>query len=273
MSTSAATTAKKIIFLWSTRRVLSTPLHRAIFQLDGIKHFCEPFALPFYFGPDRISVQFKDNHEEVAGAWDKIPTFSEGLTNITKDYSSEGYDKVFVKEHAIYAYPDRIPDDILCSAANSFIIRDPRKSIKSLYRQTLSKFEDSVWDRLVPDEVGYKEQWLWYDKIVNTLKQPVIVIDADDLMTNPRDVLIKYCEFVGLEFNEKMLDWSDDTGKDDAPWDFIPISWVRDVKATTGFRQKDKVQDEGVVYPSVVQDTIDANMKWYEQLYSKRLVL
>ncbi len=263
MSGSTATRAKQIIFLWSTRRVLSTPLHRAIFQLDGIKHFCEPFSLPWYFGPDRISVQFK-NRQHIADTWDRIPTFAEGLANITKDYSSEGYDKVFIKEHAMYAYPDKVPDDILCSAVNSFIIRNPTKAIKSLYR---------IWDKFVVDEVGYKEQWLWYDKIANTLKQPVIVIDADDLMANPRDILMKYSEFAGVEFDDKMLDWSNDKDKEDAPWNFIPLSWVRDVKETTGFREKDKVHDEGVEYPPFVQETIDANMKWYEQLYSKRLVL
>ena len=265
--------AKRIIFLWSTRRVLSTPLHRAIFQLDGIKHFCEPFALPFYFGANPISVQFKDNHEEIASNWDRIPTFEEGLEKITNNYSLEGFEKVFVKEHAIYAYPDKIPDDILCSAANSFIIRTPEKAIKSLYRQTLAKFEDSVWDRMVVEEVGYHEQWLMYDKIVNKLGQNAIIIDADDLMANPRDILINYCKFVGLEYNEKMLDWSNDKNINDKPWDFIPISWVSDVKSTTGFRKQDKVQDEGIEYPAIVQDTIDANMCWYQRLYDQRLKL
>ena len=248
-------------------------LHRAIFQLDGIKHFCEPFALPFYLGPNRISVQFEHNHEEIAKNWDRIPSFAEGLENITKDYSSEGYNKVFIKEHALYAYPDKVPDNVLKSAANSFIIRNPNKAIKSLYRQTLAKFEESVWDRMVVEEVGFKEQWLWYDKIANELNEPVLVIDADDLIAKPKDILQKYCQFVGLEYTEKMLDWSSDKGKGDAPWDWAPISWVRDVKETTGFRSSDKKQDEGIEYPSIVQETIDANMQWYDKLYAQRLVI
>ena len=203
----------------------------------------------------------------------QIPSFAESLENITKDYSSEGYDKVFVKEHALYSYPDKVPDNVLKSAANSFIIRNPSKAIKSLHRVTLWNFEDSVWDRIVVDELGFKEQWLWYNKIANELKQPVLVIDADDLMAKPREILIKYCEFVGLEFNEKMLDWSGDQGKEDAPWDFIPIAWMKDVKETTGFRTRDKVQDESIKYPSLVQEAIDANMKWYEKLYAQRLIL
>ena len=43
------------IFLWSTRRVLSTALQRAIFQLEanGIEnmvHYFQPFANSFYLG-------------------------------------------------------------------------------------------------------------------------------------------------------------------------------------------------------------------------------
>ena len=46
--------------------------HRAIYQLDGIKHFCEPFALPHYFGPDKRSIQFADE-PEVAERFGTIP--------------------------------------------------------------------------------------------------------------------------------------------------------------------------------------------------------
>ena len=136
-----------LIFLWSCRRVLSTPLHRAIFQLQGIKHFCEPFCLQYYFGENRRSIQFADR-QDVASNWDKIPTDSETLANITADYSSQGFDHVFIKEHAVYVYPDKIPDEILSSSTHTFIIRNPEKSVRSLYRQTLADFEESAWDRL-----------------------------------------------------------------------------------------------------------------------------
>ena len=205
--------------------------------------------------------------------FDKIPTPSEALADITKDWSAHGFRKVFVKDHAIYAWPDRVPHDVLCAARNTFIIRCPSKAIKSLYRQTLAPFEESFWDRLVPHEVGYKEQWLMLDLIANELQQPVLVIDADDLMADPEAVLTAYCSFAGLDFADSMLH-CDDAEKADKPWEFIPPSWMRDMVHTTGFRSQDKVHDAGPDgYPQIVQDTIQESMPWCRKLYAHKLSL
>ena len=100
---------KKRIFLWSTRRTLSMAFHRAIYQLDGIKHFCEPFALPHYFGPEKRSVQFAHD-QEVAKRFEHIPTYAESLNNITEDF--EEYHATFIKEHAIHVWPDKVPKEV-----------------------------------------------------------------------------------------------------------------------------------------------------------------
>ncbi len=34
-----------------------------------------------------------------------------------------------------------------------------------------------------------------------------IIIDADDLLTNPASILRQYCELLGVPFNESMLEW------------------------------------------------------------------
>lgn len=231
----------------------------------------EPFVLPFYFGENRRSVQF-EHRQDMASNWDHIPSDSECLANITADYSAEGKHTVFVKDHAIYVWPDKVPHHILCSSANTFIIRNPTKAIKSLYRQTLADFNDSFWDRLVPEEAGFEEQWRMYNLITHDLKQKAMVIDADDLMANPKGMLMEYCASTGLEFDEKMLDWNNDADKAEKPWDFIPDTWMCDVKQTSGFRAKDKVHDEGIVYPQLVTDTIDECMPWYQKLYDNRFV-
>ena len=95
--------APQLIFLWSTRRTLSTAFQKAIYQLDGVKHFCEPFALPHYFGSERKSVLYVDN-QDVASKHGQIPTNAERLTDITAEYP--GYHKTFIKEHVIFVWPD-----------------------------------------------------------------------------------------------------------------------------------------------------------------------
>ena len=77
------------IFLWSTRRVLSTPLQRAIFHLEAnginniIQH-CEPLVLNFHFGTPKRSKQFTDEEAiELAKNWDFIPTVKDVLQLIS----------------------------------------------------------------------------------------------------------------------------------------------------------------------------------------------
>jgi len=261
----------KKIFLWSTRRTLSTAFHRAIYQIDGIKHFCEPFVLPHYFGPDKRSVQFA-NEPEVAKRFGKIPSYQDKLQEITLKY--DNYDINFIKEHAMYAWPDIIPKEILQSSHHTFLIRNPEKAIKSVYRQTLYDFEESIWSHIVPEELGFKEQWLMFEFITKDLNMNTMVIDADDLMKNPKQVLEKYCSFVGLKYNECLLDWSkDDTKKEDKPWDYFPNTWIKDVKETTGFRKNDKVQDENVEYPQFIYEAIAENMTYYKMLHMNKLII
>ena len=125
----------------------------------------------------------------------------------------------------------------------------------------------------MPEELGFKEQLLMYNFVTKDLKLEAIVIDADDLMKNPREVLQQYCAFVGLQFDDRMLDWSDDGRRtEDKPWDCIPISWIRDVKETTGFRKTDKVHDTGADdYPQIIYDAIEENMQYYDALRTHKL--
>ena len=260
---------KKRIFLWSTRRTLSMAFHRAIYQLDGIKHFCEPFVLPHYFGPEKRSVQFA-NDQEVATRFGRIPTYAECLNNITEDY--EGYHTTFIKEHAMRVWPDKVPREVLHNSFHAFIIRNPEKAIKSVYRQILVDFKESLWSHIVPEELGFREQLLMYKYITGELNMKVFVIDADDLLRNPREVMERFCNFVGLQFSESMLDWStDDAKKEDKPWDFLANSWIKDVKETNGFRKMDKVQDTGIEYPQFIYNAISDNMKYYNELKSHKV--
>ena len=40
-------------------------------------------------------------------------------------------------------------------------------------------------------------------------KENVILIDADDLLDNPRVVVEEYCRRVGIDFREEMLTWEE----------------------------------------------------------------
>ena len=105
------------------------------------------------------------------------------------------------------------------------------------------------------------------------MSKEVIVIDADDLMADPRGLLKKYCAFVGLKYDDSMLDWSNETNKPDKPWEFIPPAWTCDLKETNSFRKSDKIQDKNIEYPQIVEQAIADCVPWYEKLYQNRELL
>merc|ERR1712061_2499 len=72
-----------------------------------------------------------------------------------------------------------------------------------------------------------------FNLITHDLGEDAIVIDADDQMTDPKGMLMEYCTFTGLQYDDRMLDWKNDKDKPDKPWEFIPDTWTCDVKGTT----------------------------------------
>ena len=87
---------KERIFLWSNRRTCSFALQRAIFQIEGIQHIGEPFALPFYFGENRKSTLLEDYQK-----WPNPPTWEEQIDKVL-NFPDDNYERAFVAEHCLH---------------------------------------------------------------------------------------------------------------------------------------------------------------------------
>ena len=78
---------------------------------------------------------------------------------------------------------------------------------------------------------------LWRHVRANIDPSPVI-IDGDELLSRPAEVVPKYCDAVGLPFSESMLKW-------DASPDYVMESW----KSPTGS----------------LNDRLESTMMWYDR--------
>ena len=129
----------------------------------------------------------------------------------------------------------------------TFLIRDPHYSIPSYYRCTIPPLDKITgFYQFYPSEAGYDEVRRVFDFLVASgAVGPVIagnapdkdgtngvdstpyrngdktvnghqpipdicVIDADDMLDNPAEMIEAYCETVGLKFSPDMLHWEDD---------------------------------------------------------------
>jgi len=112
--------------------------------------------------------------------------------------------------------------DWVAKQTNVFLIREPARVIAS-YEQKR--------ETLALEDLGFVQQKRIYDYCV-ALGQKPIVIDSDDILSNPKVALIALCEGVGIDFDPAMLRWEAGARLEDGVW---ASHWYDAVHKSTGF--------------------------------------
>ncbi|GAB1320122.1 hypothetical protein MFIFM68171_10332 [Madurella fahalii] len=129
--------------------------------------------------------------------------------------------------------PTVIPASLLRNFHFTFLIRHPRRAIPSYYRCTVPPLASKTgFSNFMPSEAGYSELRRLFDFLLRegiiTRDQPrhetangtangdrghggvgVTVVDADDLLDKPAEVIRAFCEAVGIDYDPGMLRWGD----------------------------------------------------------------
>ena len=139
--------------------------------------------------------------------------------------------------------PTVVPANVLDHFHFSFLIRHPRYSIPSYYRCTVPPLDEVTGFRnFMPSEAGYDEVRRVFDYLRSigqigpdvathnvqgcrpsdygengsTDRIQICIVDADDLLDNPKGIIEAYCKSVGIEFDEKMLRWDSEEDRQQA---------------------------------------------------------
>ena len=249
-------------------RTVSTAFQRALMNLRGGKHFHEPYAAAYYYGPDRKSARYLSRPvqpkatlgyitEELAVAYDG----KEFLHCVDRAYHLDGNYGILCHEG-------------LSEFKHTFLIRNPKKVIRSLYRGIINSHETG-WNFFDPEEIGFRQLLELYEFVVKEFDSSPIVIDADDLLESPEEMMKKYCEGTGLVYQENMTTWEPGSVPE---WDSCQFNgWHDDVIRSTGLGKRVKKKKEDIPFtPSVereINDLDEAHSKFYMVLYEKRLRL
>ena len=165
--------------------------------------------------------------------------------------------RVFYQKHMAHHLLPDVPRDWLRHVTNCFLIREPREVLTSLVKH--------VPDATLPD-TGYPQQAEIFDLVQHWTGTTPPVVDARDVLNDPRRVLSKLCEALGLEFTDAMLAWAPGLRETDGVW---AKYWYKEVETTTSFRPY-KPKDEPV--PEQMRDVLLTCERHYERLYSQRIV-
>ena len=256
----------KRVILWAAPRTISTAFERCFINLKTAKVIHEPFSLPFYFGPERQHKRFENQPA------DPQKTYDATCKLLQKEY--EGKELVFSKDMAYFIVNkfEMFLRDGFKNFKHSFIIRDPRKAIVSLYRMSTNPLLTG-WDYFDPNQAGFVQMYEFYRFVRQHLDPFPTVVDADDLLDDPEGMTRSYCESVGIDYQEGMTRWN--PGPVDAGWE----TWAgchEDALKSSGIakrnHKKPKTDEKSQAsMPSEVMAAIEEAIPYYNAMYSDRI--
>jgi hypothetical protein len=125
---------------------------------------------------------------------------------------------VLDKSISLPANPTVLSNDFLTTFSPVILIRHPAKIIPSVYRASRDAFGVTAFDADFP--VSTSLRWLrlifeWYEVYyrISKTKQRPIVIDADDMINDSRNIAEKLCAITGLDPKHVQYSWGEATGE------------------------------------------------------------
>ncbi|MCL4862738.1 MAG: hypothetical protein KJZ93_25220 [Caldilineaceae bacterium] len=140
--------------------------------------------------------------------------------------------------------------DFLVETTHVLLIRDPVEMLPSL-AQNLA--QPTLRD------TGLALQTTLFDHL-RRLGQAPPVLDARQLLLNPRSVLSQLCMRIGIPFDEAMLHWPPGPRREDGIW---ATHWYQNVHRSTGFEPYCKKTQP---FPPRLQPLLDECQPHYERL-------
>jgi hypothetical protein len=139
---------------------------------------------------------------------------------------------------------------------NAFLIRDPREMAASYG----AKRESAT-----PADLGAELQAEIYDEVVRRTGREPPVIDAADVLRDPRRILTLLCEALEIPFDAAMLSWPAGQRDSDGVWG---EHWYASVWASTGFRP---YAPRDIELTPELESVAAACEPFYRRLFARRL--
>ncbi|XP_038044347.1 uncharacterized protein LOC119719103 [Patiria miniata] len=296
------------VMVWATLRTCSSALLKSLSNLPDSQVIFEIYTTAFYNGPERFDPNTNILIEEpvstavkvggdglIKGPGSGFPgsicSYDWARRQLEADYPGKAV--IVAKEIAPWLRGRY--KDIPRGYRHVFLIRHPTKmfpSWKKLDRDFLElergvkvELEDFELDQLppllVPPGLTYKEIFdLWQFVKDGNLDPDPIVVDSDDLVCNPAQVLLSLCEHLGIPYTDSLLSWQQGTEcvKDwlvDSRLKHIieNMAFFHNFRESTCFLKPETVSKVSDVasLSADLQRCINLSMPYYSKMYEQRL--
>ena len=230
--------------LWAVPRAASTAFERMVIERGDHTVFDEPFSEHYYFGPHKVSPRFAETrpHADPAAILDRVE-------------AAARRGPVFVKDMAYHVAGLASPA-FAARFTNTFLIRDPARSLPSLAR---------MWPDFTDEEAGF-DALAELVAAAEAAGQDPVVVDSDDLCRHPEAIVASWCRRVGLPVVPEALHWAPGMRPE---WQLWP-DWYGATSRSTGFQPP-----AGAPPPPLdgrVAAACERERPVYEALHARRLV-
>ena len=204
------------IAMWSGPRNISTAMMRSFENRDDAVVIDEPFYA-YYLSQTGLDHPGKEKVLKSQNTnWDYVVSLING--NIPNEKM------IWYQKHMAHHIIDDKDIGWVRSFNNFFLIRHPQEVIISYSKRSkISGIND----------LGFLHQINLFKKIKNITGEYPIVFDAKDILSDPEKYLRKMCEYLKINFSNKMLSWPKGPRKTDGVWS--PY-WYKNVIKSTSFK-------------------------------------
>lgn len=143
----------------------------------------------------------------------------------------------------------------LSATCSVFLVRDPREMLPSLIHQIP---EPTLRD------AAYNTQFDLFDEL-KALGQNPPILDARELLLDPKGVLTELCRRIEIPFEAAMLRWPAGARPEDGIW---AKHWYHNVQKSTGFQ---KYQPKTEPFPERLKPLLTECQPYYDALYKEAI--
>jgi hypothetical protein len=237
------------IAMWSGPRNISTALMRSWESRADTFVTDEPF---YAYYLTQVEVDHPGREEVLAAHesdWKRVAGWLSGPI-------PGGRPIWYQKQMAHHLLPE-IEGEWLDHLVHAFLIRDPKTMIASLSK---------VLPAPVLRDTGLPQQVAIFERARETARRPPPVIAAEDVLRDPKAMLIALCDALDVPWDESMLQWEAGPRPTDGVW---AKHWYAAVEASTGFQP---YRERKIELPETLEDLVEECLPWYERLREHRLV-
>lgn len=236
------------IAMWSGPRNISTAMMRSFENRADCAVWDEPFYAHYL---QATGLDHPMAMEIIAAYESDWRTVAARATGSAPDSAA-----VFYQKHMTHHMLAHIDLDWLDAMENCFLIRDPARVVAS-YADRRAE--------VTLDDLGFPQQQRIFEHVRAGTGIVPPVLDADDVLENPKGMLMALCNAVGIAFHPAMLSWPAGKRDSDGLWS---AHWYASVEASTGFSAR---PGDARVVPKELEALVEAARPYYEALYPLRL--